>query len=139
MLIGFILLGIAAWFLQMVLALRQFKKFNAHVKVMRSEGRVAIGKARGRIMAGAIVLFVIDDECNIIRGELLHGVTSFAEPRPFEKFNGINLLELTEELCKERKLDRQVTKAVIGARNDYELYQQQKAESIADSQAACSA
>ena len=57
-----IVIAVFMWGLQLVLSILQFRRFAAHVKGMRREGRVAIGKAKGRFVAGAIVLFVIDGE-----------------------------------------------------------------------------
>ena len=73
-----IVIAVFMWVLQLVLSILQFRRFAAHVKGMRREGRVAIGKAKGRFVAGAIVLFVIDGECRILRGEIMKGVTVFA-------------------------------------------------------------
>ena len=53
--------AVVVWVAQTVLGLWQFKKFNKHLLEMRQEGRVAIGRARGRFAAGVLVLFVIDE------------------------------------------------------------------------------
>ena len=85
------LIAVLMWVLQLVLSILQFRRFAAHVKEMRREGRVAIGKAKGRFVAGAIVLFVIDPACRIVRGEIMKGVTVFAGFRSFDDFTGRNL------------------------------------------------
>ena len=90
---------------------------------MRREGRVAIGKAKGRFVAGAIVLFVIDPACSIVRGEIMKGVTVFAGFRTFDDFKGRNLLDLTE--ADVVSYDRQTRRAVLGAREEYIIYQEQ--------------
>ena len=90
------LIAVLMWVLQLVLSILQFRRFAAHVKEMRREGRVAIGKAKGRFVAGAIVLFVIDPACRIVRGEIMKGVTVFAGFRSFDDFTGRNLLDITE-------------------------------------------
>ena len=58
----FIAMGVTVWILQTALGFWQFKKFNEHVKSLRREGRVAIGRARGYFSPGVWVLFVIDDQ-----------------------------------------------------------------------------
>ena len=123
--------GVVVWILQTVLGFRQFKKFNAHLKSLRQEGRVAIGRARGHFAAGVLVLFVIDAQCRIIRGEIMQGRTVFASFKPFEHFNGLTLLELSEELCKSLKLDSKQTAAVISAKQEYESYKNMNAEALA--------
>ena len=117
------LIAVLMWVLQLVLSILQFRRFAAHVKEMRREGRVAIGKAKGRFVAGAIVLFVIDPACNIVRGEIMKGVTVFAGFRSFDDFTGRNLLDLTE--ADVAAYDRQTRHAVLGAREEYIIYQEQ--------------
>ena len=118
-----IVIAVSMWILQLVLSILQFRRFAAHVRELRREGRVAIGKAKGRFAAGAIVLFVIDGDCNIMRGEIMKGVTVFAGFRPFEDFTGKNLLDLDEESVAG--YDRQTRRAVLGAREEYIIYQEQ--------------
>ena len=117
------LIAVLMWVLQLVLSILQFRRFAAHVKEMRREGRVAIGKAKGRFVAGAIVLFVIDPACNIVRGEIMKGLTVFAGFRAFNDFTGRNLLDLTE--ADVVSYDRQTRRAVLGAREEYIIYQEQ--------------
>lgn len=124
----FIALAAAVWIAQTFLGLRQFKKFNAHLKTLRREGRVAIGRARGHFTAGVLVLFVIDSDCRILRGEIMEGRTVFAGFRAFECFNGLTLFELSEDLCKSMKLSKQQITAVISAQQEYESYKLMKAE-----------
>lgn len=118
-----IVIAVSMWILQLILSILQFRRFAAHVRELRREGRVAIGKAKGRFAAGAIVLFVIDGDCNILRGEIMKGVTVFAGFRPLDDFNGVNLLDLDEEHVA--RYDRQTRRAVLGAREEYMIYQEQ--------------
>ena len=131
-----VLLAILMWVSQTVLGLWQFKRFNRRLKEMRSEGRVAIGKAKGKFMAGAIALLCIDQDCKILRAEVMEGRTVFAGFRSVEQLNGCNLLELSEAQCKG--LGRQVTAAVLGARKDYEEYRKLQAEREAEEDAEAS-
>ena len=123
--------GVIVWILQTVFGLWQFKKFNSHLKNLRQIGRVAIGRARGRFSAGVLILFVIDDDCRILKGEIMKGRTIFADFKSFDKFSGLTLFEVTEELCKSMKLDKQEIAAVLSARQDYESYQVMQAENLA--------
>jgi len=127
----FIALAVAVWIAQTALGLWQFKKFNRHLLEMRREGRVAIGRARGRFAAGVLVLFVIDEYCTIQRGEIMEGRTVFAGFKPFEKFNGLTLFELSDELCRSMKLSPQQAAAVMSAQKEYEAYKLARAEELA--------
>mgnify|MGYP000609051363 CR=1 FL=1 len=86
--------AIAIWVLQTALTLWQFRRFNRRLKELRQSGPVAIGKAKGRFLAGAIVLLCIDADCCIVKGEIMEGVTVFAKCRPFSALNGLNLLDM---------------------------------------------
>lgn len=124
----FVASAVVVWIAQTILGLRQFKKFNNHIKELRKEGRVAIGRASGHFRAGVLVLFVIDADCKIQRGEIMEGRTVFAGFKPFDNFNGLTLFELSEDLCKSMKLSSQQTLAVISAQQEYESYKLMKAE-----------
>lgn len=120
--------AIAIWVLQTALTLWQFRRFNRRLKELRQSGPVAIGKAKGRFLAGAIVLLCIDADCCIVKGEIMEGVTVFAKCRPFSALNGLNLLDLSEALCEEQELTRQQIKAALSARQDYLSYQELQRE-----------
>jgi len=124
----FVALAVFVWIAQTALGFRQFKKFNNHIKELRQEGRVAIGRARGHFAAGVLILFIIDDQCRILRGEIMEGRTVFAGFSPFEHFNGLTLFELSQDLCKGIKLSKQQTAAVISAKQEYQSYKLMKAE-----------
>ncbi|MBR4641825.1 MAG: transcriptional regulator GutM [Selenomonadaceae bacterium] len=124
----FIALAVVVWIAQTALGFWQFKKFNRHLKDLRKLGRVSIGRARGYFASGVLVLFIIDDDCRIIRGEIMEGRTVFAGFKPFNHFNGLTLFELSENLCKSMKLSKQQTSAVISAQKEYESYKLMKTE-----------
>lgn len=124
----FVALAVFVWIAQTVLGFRQFKKFNNHIKELRREGRVAIGRARGYFSAGVLVLFVIDPYCKIIRGEIMEGRTVFAGFKPFDHFNGLTLFELSDDLCKSMNIPMQQAIAVMSAQKEYESYKLTKTE-----------
>ena len=126
----FVALAVVVWIAQTILGLWQFKKFNKHLKELRKLGRVAIGRAHGRFSAGVLILFVIDSDCRILKGEIMEGRTVFAGFKPFNNFKGLTLFELSENLCKSMKLSRQQTLAVISAQNEYESYKLMKADLV---------
>lgn len=134
MLWGLFIAAIVVWVLQTVLGLWQFRRFSRHVKELRHLGRVAIGKSKGRLMAGAIVLLCIDEDCRIIKGEIMEGVTIFAKCRPFPALEGRNLLELSEDSCRSAGLSRQQVKAACNARQDYLDYEALQKERRADAE-----
>lgn len=127
------LLAAAMWILQMLFGMWQYRRFNARIKALRRDGRVAIGRARGRFASGVILLLCIDRDCNIIKAEKMEGRSVLASFHPFHKFDGKNLLTLDEGICKEEKLNSQVTKAALSAKQDYLNYQELQKERVATS------
>ncbi|MBR1398092.1 MAG: transcriptional regulator GutM [Selenomonadaceae bacterium] len=123
MLLYVVALAVIVWIMQLLLGLWQFKRFSNHIKNLRTIGRVAIGRAKGRFLAGVIVLLVIDNYCRIIKGEIMEGRTVFADFKEFNILNGLTLFELSDELCKSLNLDFQKSVAVMSAKQDYENYQ----------------
>ena len=83
------------------------------------------------------MLFCIDEDCNILQGEILQGRTVFAGFRRLDRWNGWNLLELSEKDCEG--VDPQAKAAVLAARRDYEDYRKLQAERAADQEAASGA
>lgn len=122
----FIVLGIVMWLLQGLLNIYQLKKFNKELKNLRQSGRVAIGKARGRFKAGCLLLLCIDDDCKIITGKKLQGVTSFARFKDFNELNGYYLPEITEKDCQN--FDKQTSSAILSAVEEYKQYTKQQKE-----------
>lgn len=119
-----ILIAVAAWVLQTVLGVLQFRRFSRHLRELRTRGRVAIGKAKGRLMSGVIVLFVLDADDTIISGEIMEGRTVFASFSELRGFEGVRLPLLTEEYGEGLGLTRQQLRAVLAARDDLIAYEQ---------------
>ncbi len=112
--------AIIMWGSQTVLGLWQFKRFHRRVKELRQNGRVAIGKAKGKFLAGAVVLLCIDENNRIYHGEVMKGRTVFADFRMMDQLNGKILTQLSEEDCIG--LDSQIQASVLDARRGFEEY-----------------
>ena len=129
-----ILLAAGMWVLQLLLGLWQFGRFNKHVKELRSLGRVAVGKAKGGFRAGAVALICINERAEIVHAETMAGRTVFAGFREIPRLKGKFLPEINEDDCAG--LGKQVTAAVLNARQDYENYQELQQEHRAGDAAA---
>lgn len=58
----------------------QIKNFNINYIEMRKKGKVAIGRKRGYIQVGIIVMLLIDNDGIIVDCRKMQGVTVFANP-----------------------------------------------------------
>lgn len=121
-----VVLAIAMWLLQGLFSVLQLKKFNKELKSLRKSGRVAIGKARGRFKAGCLLLLCIDENCKIITGKKLQGVTIFAGFKDFTDLNGMVLTDITENTCQA--FDKQTKAAILSAVDEYNAYTKQQAQ-----------
>jgi len=115
-----VILAVSMWILQLVLGLWQFKRFNRSLKELRKQGRVAIGKAKGKFAQGVVVLLCIDENANVIAGRKMQGRTVFATPKPFDAITGLSLSKITEKDCLT--LDKKTRKAVLDAVENYKSF-----------------
>lgn len=79
---------IAAYLFQLLLGLRQLKHFNAVYASLRRQGRVAIGRRAGKIRAGTIVMFALDQSGKVLDARQMQGVTVAARFKPMPAYIG---------------------------------------------------
>ena len=100
-----------------VLAFIQSKNYTNTYLALKRRGRVAIGKRRGMVTTGAIVMFLLDADGTIVEGTRLTGVTVLSRVRPLPEFDGLRLATL--ETTKDRRFTRSVRLATDNARDNY--------------------
>ncbi|RSL30120.1 transcriptional regulator [Salibacterium salarium] len=117
------LLGVIAvmFVFQCFLGFWQVKDFNKHYGQMRSEGKVAIGRSKGLIRTGVILLMNVDNNHYIHQVRKMQGVTVFARIKPFDSLNGNHLLKPDADTVK--KMDRFTRKAFEDAQHVYRVVQ----------------
>jgi DNA-binding transcriptional regulator of glucitol operon len=87
------LLFIAAQLLQFFLGRKQMQKFNQLFYELRSKGNVLVGKDKGRLKSGSILVFQLD-ETVIKEAFYLKGRSVFAKPQRLENEIGKNIHQL---------------------------------------------
>jgi len=120
----FVLLAVGMWMLQGLFGFWQLRHFNQQFNRLRKEGRVVVGKSKGRFLAGVVLMFCLDKDCKIIKGEKMEGISIFARMKPFHSCNNLNLLEMEEE--KISALGRATSKAVMNAIENYRAFMAQE-------------
>lgn len=113
---------IVAYVFQTFLGMKQIKNFNQNYSVLRKKGKVLIGINKGRIAAGTIILFCLDEKSTIIAARKMQGTSVFANFRPFDQVIGISLEELNEYhpvLARENKL---TIKAIEQAQKNFQEF-----------------
>ncbi|MFT3888088.1 MAG: transcriptional regulator GutM [Arachnia sp.] len=111
-------LGVA-WAAQSFFSFRQSQAFAKLFVALRRKGRVAMGRFKGGLVQGAIVLFAVDDDGVILEGHKLQGVTVAARFRPFDLYTGQNLHDIDPELA--RRYGGPARKAVENARENLRI------------------
>ena len=92
-----IILGVIVWTANGILGLMQIKDFNKNYIELRRIGKVAIGRKKGYIKAGTIVLILIDDEGIVVSSRKMQGVSVFARVKEFRGLEGMSLSNITKE------------------------------------------
>lgn len=94
----------AAFLLQAVLSGLQMRHFSKEFIKLRKQGKVACGRQAGGFHAGAIAMFLIDDNGIIREARKLEGVTCLARVKGMDGFKGKYVGSLTgEEVPKSHK------------------------------------
>ena len=110
----------AMFLLQAVLSVFQMRHFSKEFVKLRRRGKVACGRKSGGFHAGAIVMFLIDEDGIIQEGKKLMGVTCFARVKPLPGFEGKFVGGLTE--ADLPKYGKNLRKAILDASNTYNKF-----------------
>lgn len=115
----FILFAIGAYVFQLVLGLFQVKHFNKIYRELREQGKVAIGRRAGKIKAGTIVMFAIEDDGKILDARLMQGVTVLSKFRRLEQYIHQDLHFIDSYHPLVRKENKLTQEAMENAREIY--------------------
>ena len=114
-----IVVGIA-FLLQGLLGFFQMRHLTNEFLKLRRKGKVAFGRKSGGFRAGAVVMFLIDEDGIIWEGKKLEGTTAFARVRPLEGFEGRYVGSLKKEDGPARH--KNLCKAIEDAALTYRKY-----------------
>ena len=111
---------VGAFILQAVFSAVQMRHFSKEFVKLRRKGKVACGRQAGGFRAGAIVMFLLDDDGIIREARKLEGVTFLARVRPLPGFEGKYVGDLTGEGVKTR--NKNLRKAILDAALTYRKF-----------------
>jgi glucitol operon activator protein len=89
------LLGLA-WVLQLVLSMRQMRRFYRRVNELKKLGRSSIGVGGGTYRGRAYAVVVADPQGRVLTAEVMSGISVFAGLRPLADVKGWNLEALRD-------------------------------------------
>lgn len=102
-----------AFLLQIILSMQQMKHFSKEFVKLRRQGKVACGRKAGGFHAGAIVMFLIDDDGIVRQAKKLEGVSILARVKDLPGFEGRDIRTLSE--ADVPKTHKNLGKAVADA------------------------
>lgn len=106
--------------LQALLSSIQMKHFSNEFIKLRRQGRVACGRKSGGFHAGAIVMFLLDEEGYIRESRKLEGITCFARVKPLPGFTGKHIGSLGQ--ADLPRCHKNLGKAILDASNTYNKF-----------------
>ncbi|MDR2833370.1 MAG: transcriptional regulator GutM [Streptococcaceae bacterium] len=118
-----------AYLAQCLFAFKQIKAFNTAFQAFHKRGKVVTGRKSGRINAGTVILFLVDNNGVILDGTMMQGFSVFAKFKPLTKFNGQHLMSLNKEHELVKKEYHMTRKAIENAR---ELFIRHKTGAMQD-------
>jgi glucitol operon activator protein len=115
--IAFILL--ASFLLQTYLTTFQLKDFQRTYNQMLLNGRVVIGKNRGRFRAGTIVMFALNDSDQIVKAVQMQGLTFKSRFKDFSALDGVTITEISEDHANLLQSNVLTKRAALSAKDAF--------------------
>lgn len=113
-----ILLG-SAFLLQSILGFLQVKNFVNVFRKMCKNGKVLIGKNPKKFKAGTLLLLNIDEHANIIKAQIMTGVTIFARFKQLPSLEGLSLPLLASDYDQLNKYDKLTKECILNAYRNF--------------------
>lgn len=110
-----VLLG--AYLLQFAFSFIQLKSFQKNYNEMAQYGRVVVGKKKGYIRAGTIIIFAIDEKNRVLEAAQMQGVTCFSGFKKIPLMKGIVLDEENMNDEHIKAFNGLTQKAILSAKN----------------------
>lgn len=115
-----IIVAITVWILNFTLGLIQIKDFNKNYIELRKLGKVAIGRKKGMITSGTIVLIRIENDGLIVESRKMQGVTIAARVKAFKGLENMYIGKIEEEDLK--MFNKPLKKAILDAVKNYKTF-----------------
>ncbi len=116
-----IIICAGAFLLQSFLGLQQIKNFNKEYAKMRKDGRVAIGRRPGKLRAGTLIMFSIDEKGVIQYGKKMQGTTVLARFKDLKGYEGIKMDSLNKNSPILKRESKLIKESILNAVQTYNL------------------
>ncbi|MBW6410511.1 transcriptional regulator GutM [Clostridium weizhouense] len=115
-----IIVGITIWILNFIFGLFQIKDFNKNYIELRKLGKVAIGRKKGMINSGTVVLIRIQNDGLILESRKMQGVTVAARVKRFEGLENMYIDKIQENDLNG--FNKPLKKAILDAVKNYKKF-----------------
>jgi DNA-binding transcriptional regulator of glucitol operon len=115
---------IISYLIQVFFSIKQTKHFNENYCEMRRRGKVLIGKKKGYLVAGTIIILQVNQSDIIESARILQGITVFTKFKSLESVRGLSVLDLDHITKYDLNENRLTIKALKNAKGNYIEYQQ---------------
>lgn len=115
-----IIVAITVWILNFTLGLIQIKDFNKNYIELRKLGKVAIGRKKGMITSGTIVLIRIENDGLIVESRKMQGVTIAARVKVFKGLENMYIDKIEE--ADLTMFNKPLKKAILDAVKNYKTF-----------------
>ena len=92
-----ILLAVVAWVLQIALGWWQVNRFNQAFMLLSKQGRVGIGRTKGRFKAKVVIALAFNENRYVVNNIVMKGWTVFSKPQSLPVLNGLHYDEIYPE------------------------------------------
>ncbi|GAA0078152.1 transcriptional regulator GutM [Clostridium sp. CTA-5] len=115
-----ITIGITVWILNFIFGLLQIKDFNKNYIELRKLGKVAIGRKKGMINSGTVVLIRIQNDGLILESRKMQGVTVAARVKRFKGLENMYIDKIQENDLNG--FNKPLKKAILDAVKNYKKF-----------------
>ncbi|MBN6063630.1 transcriptional regulator GutM [Aggregatibacter actinomycetemcomitans] len=93
-----IFIAVGAWLLQILLGWWQVSRFNKAFELLCKQGKVGIGRTKGRFKAKAVVAVAFDENRYVTNSIMMKGLTVFSRPQPIPALKGLHYDEIRPDV-----------------------------------------
>ncbi len=108
------ILILGAFSLQIAFTIMQIKSYQKNLSQMMQKGKIIIGRQRGMLSSGCVIIIRIDDEFNVIESRCMKGVTVFNRFKKYDEINKKNIFEFKSWIdeIKNKKIKNAIINAI---------------------------
>lgn len=93
-----IFIAVGAWLLQIFLGWWQVSRFNKAFELLCKQGKVGIGRTKGRFKAKVVIAVAFDESHYVTDSIIMRGFTVFSRPQTIPALKGLHYDDIRPEV-----------------------------------------